>query len=176
MTPGTRFERVVKTRRFRVFRCFRVLLHTVFSHILAVLWDIAPSFRVLGLFPRSATPGTRFEHGVKTRCFRIFWAFSWGIAHSFRVTGRFPLFVTPRTRFECDVETHRFRIFWSFLWAIAHSFMVPGRFPLSATPATRFERIVQTRCFRIIWRFCVLLHSGWGSGPICTVRAPRYTI
>ena len=68
LTPGTRLERVVKTRRFIIFWPFS--------------WAIAHSFGVSGRFPLFVTPGTRFELVVKTRRFWIFWP---AIAHSFRV-------------------------------------------------------------------------------------------
>ena len=47
------------------------------------------NFWVLGWFPRSVAPSTRFERVVKTRRFHIFLLFSWAFAHSFRVPDRF---------------------------------------------------------------------------------------
>jgi hypothetical protein len=122
------------------------------------------------------TPGTRFKRVVKTCRFLIFRPFRGQYHTVLGVPGRFSRSATLGTRFERVMKTHCFLIFWSFSWAIAHSFGVPGRFSRFVT-RKRFDRVVKTRCFLIFRPFSwAIPHNFRGSGPIFTVRDPRYTI
>jgi hypothetical protein len=162
--PGTRFYRVVKSRRFHIFWPF--------------WWAIAHSFGVSGRFPLPVTPGTRFYRVVKNSLFSHILNVLLGYSSQFWGSGpistaRDPRYTILPRRPKLDV----FRIFRPFWWAIAHSFGVPGRFPVPVTPSTRFNRVVKNSSFSHILAVLVGYSSQfWGYGPISTARDHRHTI